>query len=209
MGGGEHFRLELGDLVVVVPSGRSRSGDPPPEAHRRPRRSGPARVRGRPRAVQERALAGWKRDPSYQRVTDGIGALDAWLAPIPGVGDPVRENGRKSSDRGIEIVLDDLGRSCISRADAKTLFIEQREGEARKREMLDRNEQRAIEQDRLRRALIWRGLPAVDLPYGVSASSAMLQAARDAQPKRMGVLQEALAGESMTYHPIAPNGDES
>ena len=57
-------------------------------------------------------------------------------------------------------------------------------------------------------ASIWRG-PAVDLPYGVSPSSAMLQAARDAQPKRMGVLQEALAGESMTYHPIAPNGDES
>jgi hypothetical protein len=102
--------------------------------------------------------------------------------------------------RGIPIVLDHVGRSAISSADAKQLLDERREAEARRLEVLQRQEQQAIEQDRARRAHIWTGIPAIDLPYAVSASSAMLAAAHDARPKRTTVLEEALAGESLTYH---------
>jgi hypothetical protein len=43
---------------------------------------------------------------------------------------------------------------------------------------------------------------------GVSAAALMLQADKDAQPKRRSVLQEALAGsETLTYHPL-PTSDE-
>jgi hypothetical protein len=102
--------------------------------------------------------------------------------------------------RGIEVMTDDIGRPSIARADARQLLDEQREAEARKRAKLAENERRAIEDDRVRRAQIWGGLPAVDLPVGVSAASAMIAADHDAQPKRTTPLQEALAGETMTYH---------
>jgi hypothetical protein len=36
----------------------------------------------------------------------------------------------------------------------------------------------------------------------------MLAADRDAQPKRTTPLQEALAGESLIYHPLAQTGEE-
>jgi hypothetical protein len=102
--------------------------------------------------------------------------------------------------RHIDVLVDDIGRKAISRSDARGLLDERREDELRRQEAAARNEARAVEQDRLRRASIWRGLPAVDLPVGVSASSAMLQAAKDSEPKRMSPLQEALSGESLTYH---------
>jgi hypothetical protein len=60
----------------------------------------------------------------------------------------------------------------------------------------------AVEADRVRRASIWGGIPADQLPVGVSAASAMFAADRDARPKRMTPLQEALSGESLTFHPI-------
>jgi hypothetical protein len=71
-------------------------------------------------------------------------------------------------------------------------------------------EREAIEADQQRRAQIWRGIPADLIPVGVSASSAMLQAAKDAQPRRQSMLEESLAGETLTFHsyPTAPD-DES
>lgn len=88
-------------------------------------------------------------------------------------------------------------------------FDEQREAEARKREVLERQERQAIEADRLRRASIWRGVPADHMPPGVAPAAAMLQSAHDPEPKRTSPLQEALSGESMTYHRLPSTEDES
>jgi hypothetical protein len=102
--------------------------------------------------------------------------------------------------RGISFRSDDLGRDSISRGDAKRLLDEQRADELRVRALRAQRERQAVEQDRVRRAQIWRGIPAIDLPVGVSASTAMLAADHDTQPRRTSVLQEALAGKSLTFH---------
>jgi hypothetical protein len=106
--------------------------------------------------------------------------------------------------RGIEVMVDDIGRRSVPRDVARMLLAEQAEAEVRRREVVARNEQRAVEADRLRRASIWRGLPAVDLPVGVSASDAMLSAARAERPKRTSVLQDALAGGETVMHILEP-----
>ena len=71
--------------------------------------------------------------------------------------------------------------------------------------------QQAIEADRVRRASIWGGIPAVDLPPDVAPAAAMFAADRAAQPKRTSVLQEALANSgTLTYHPLpSASEDES
>ena len=79
----------------------------------------------------------------------------------------------------------------------------------RRREAIARNEQRAIEADRLHRSQIWQGVPADSLPVGVAPAAAMLQAARDAEPRRQTPLEAALSNNSeMTYHSIRTMSDE-
>src|SRR5215216_5761920 len=68
------------------------------------------------------------------------------------------------SSRDIAVVTDDLGRPSISRGDARQLFDERREAEARQREALAQQEQRAIEQDRKFRAQVWGGIRAELMP---------------------------------------------
>jgi hypothetical protein len=108
--------------------------------------------------------------------------------------------------RGIEVTLDDIGRMAIARVDARQLLTEKREREAEQARRRKLAEARAVADDQIRRARIWGGAPAVE---GVSAAALMLQADKDAQPKRRSVLQEALAGsETLTYHPL-PKSDEA
>ena len=83
----------------------------------------------------------------------------------------------------------------------------EREAAARKREALERE---AEERDRAYRAQIWKGVPASAFPWVESAASVMVAAIRDSQPKRESVLQEALSNSGgITYHSLAPTGDES
>jgi hypothetical protein len=110
--------------------------------------------------------------------------------------------------RGVAITLDDLGRESISRSDARQLLTEQREAEVRRREKAAELDRQAVEQDQQRRAQLWGGIPAYAIPDGVAPAAAMLQAAVDARPRRTGVLQEALAGESLTFHSFGPTPDE-
>jgi hypothetical protein len=110
--------------------------------------------------------------------------------------------------RHVTVLTDDIGRPAIARSDARQLFDEHREAEARRREAAERREREAIEANRLWRSQVWTGLPADSLPVGVGAGAAMAQAARDDQPKRQSPMEEALSGESMTYH-AWPNEDES
>lgn len=107
--------------------------------------------------------------------------------------------------KGIEVLTDDLGRLAVSRGDARQLFVERREAEARHREVLAERDRQAIESDRRWRAQVWTSAPAVE---GVPAATLMLQSNKDAQPKRTSPLEEALAGETMTYH-AWPNEGES
>jgi hypothetical protein len=82
--------------------------------------------------------------------------------------------------KGVEVVTDDIGRLSISRGDARRLFAEHRESEARKAEMRAVAERRAIESDRQWRAQLPRGVPWYEIPPGVLPVVAMTQADRDA-----------------------------
>jgi hypothetical protein len=112
------------------------------------------------------------------------------------------------ADRGISITIDDIGRASISRSDARRLFDERREAEARGREMAAERERQMIEQDRLWRSQLPHGLPWYEIPDGVLPVVAMTQADRDAQPRRRSMLEESLSGSSLTFHPIVPDDDE-
>jgi hypothetical protein len=110
---------------------------------------------------------------------------------------------------GIEVVDDGIGRPSIHRHDARRLLIEQRENEVRMAEHRAAAEKAAVEADQQRRAQLWGGIPSDYLPPGVAPAAVMLQAVRDTQPKRMSPLQEALAGESLTFHSFAPTPEEA
>ena len=115
--------------------------------------------------------------------------------------------------RGVAVVPDDVGRDSVSRSDARTLLAESRARLAAEREAAARRyelrEHEAEIQDRERRAQIWQGVAASSFPAGVSAASVMVAALRDSRPRRESVLQEALSGDSLTFHPIQPVSDES
>ncbi len=139
--------------------------------------------------------------PSEQLVPLSVLALDL---PAPAEG----WTGYLNS-RGVAIVTDDLGRVAITRDDARRLFVEKREAEARGREMAAEVERQAIEQDRQWRANLPSGMPWYEIPDGVLPVVAMTQAAHDARPRRATPLEEAFSGEGMTFHSLGPDGDES
>jgi hypothetical protein len=103
--------------------------------------------------------------------------------------------------RGVEVTLDDIGRMSIARVDARRLLTEKREREAEQARRRKLAEAQAVADDQIRRAQIWQGVPADHMPPGVAPAAVMLQASRDAQPKRTSVLQEALAdSETLTLY---------
>lgn len=59
-------------------------------------------------------------------------------------------------------------------------------------------------------ANVWAGVPVDRISVGMTAIEAMLQAtAADRPPRRRSMLEEALGGESMTYHSIQSMPDAS
>jgi hypothetical protein len=126
--------------------------------------------------------------------------------PAPAEGWQVYLNGR-----GVEIVVDDLGRPSIAREDAKQLFDEHRESEARKAEMRAAAEKRAVEADQRWRASLPSGVPAGALPPGMSYAEAVHQASLDSltyQPRRTSVVEDLLSNDGITFHPIQHGPDE-
>ena len=112
--------------------------------------------------------------------------------------------------RGVEITLYDIGRMSISRGEARTLLVEQREREARGREKAAEVDRAAIEAYRSWRAGVWGGVPADRMPPGVAPAAVMLQASRDDRPRRTSPLEEALSNsEELTFHSIHTVPDES
>jgi hypothetical protein len=128
----------------------------------------------------------------------------AWDLPEPAEGWPMFLGAR-----GMAIIPDDLGRDCVSRQHARMLLDERREQVLRQAALRRFQEQEAVEADELRRASIWKGLPADSLPVGVSASDAIVAAAKESRPKRTSVLEDSLSGNGTVFHSLhQPAEDE-
>jgi len=116
------------------------------------------------------------------------------------------------AEKAIDIVTDDLGRLAVSRADARRLFEEKREAEQHAAEVAARHERQAIERDQAFRAALPRGPAWYDIPAGVLPAAALLQQAKDAEPRRTPSKLDWMFGEvdTMVYHelPAAEDGDE-
>jgi hypothetical protein len=102
-----------------------------------------------------------------------------------------------------EIMSDDLGRRCVTRETARRLFAERADAERRHREALARLDAELVEQAAANP--IGAGVPAGAIPDGITPAAAMLQTAKDAQPRRQAVLEHALANDgTIEFHPIGP-----
>jgi hypothetical protein len=117
------------------------------------------------------------------------------------------------ADRGIAIVVDDVGRLSISRDNARQLLSEHRENEARAREMAAEREAQAIELDRQRRASLPAGVPVSAIPAGMTYGQAIASAELDSQtyrPSRRTLMEDVFDGapDTLTFHPIGPTPDE-
>jgi hypothetical protein len=100
-----------------------------------------------------------------------------------------------------EVIIDDIGRRCVARSTARRLFTERADAEQRQRETRERHDAEMSELAAKNRP--WGGIPDGLIPDGVSPAAAMLQAAKDAEPRRRSVLEEALDNDgSLTYHPV-------
>jgi hypothetical protein len=86
--------------------------------------------------------------------------------------------------RGIAFRPDRIGRDAVTAGDAQRLIAERREQELKKQQHLKVAEEEAVEADRVRFAQIWQGAPWYEVPHGVTPAAAMLQAAKDARPRR-------------------------
>ena len=104
---------------------------------------------------------------------------------------------------------DDLGRDCVRRQDARRLLDEQRADDLRQRKRAAVQQREEEEADKLRRALIWKGVAATALPAGVGAGDAMLQAARDSRPKRTTPLEEAFDNQVTVFHSFGQTDEAS
>ena len=110
--------------------------------------------------------------------------------------------------RAISIVPDFLGRDSIGVDAARRLLDERRGDELRLHKQASLAQEMEEEADKLRRALIWKGVAADMLPVGVGAGDAMLQAARDSRPRRMSPLEEAFDGGGSTFHAFGQPDEE-
>jgi hypothetical protein len=114
------------------------------------------------------------------------------------------------ADRGMSIIIDDIGRPSVSRSDARLLLTEQREAEVRRREKAAELERQAVEQDRLRRASLPTGIPAGMVPDGLAPAEAMMLAGESSAPRAKSVREQLLerelgSGESMVFHSFRPD----
>jgi hypothetical protein len=114
--------------------------------------------------------------------------------------------------RSIAITTDDIGRPAIARTAARQLLTEQREHEARKREMLAAADQQAEEYDRAWRAQLGFGVPAGMVPVGMSPAEALFAAELDSHaylPRRASVAEDLLDNSGgLTFHSLAEHDEQ-
>jgi hypothetical protein len=104
-----------------------------------------------------------------------------------------------------EVVLDDLGRRCVSRETARRLFAERAEAERRQREAWRRHEEELAELAEQNRP--GRGIPIPEGLEGVDAVTVTMQHEIEAETERKGARQRSTLDEMFTgvtvYHPIS------
>jgi hypothetical protein len=113
--------------------------------------------------------------------------------------------------RGIAVVTDDIGRLAVARSDARQLFAEKREAEAKARAHAVEVKLQMIEADRLRRAQLGTGISAAAL-NGMSYGEAVQEAELNSRPysPRASVVEDLLGGGGgMVFHPIRSDQDEA
>jgi hypothetical protein len=106
--------------------------------------------------------------------------------------------------RGVEIVLDDVGREAVTRETARTLLAEHRERQEEAARHRAAIEERLIAADAARRAALPPGIPAGAVPTAMSAAELMMAADPMQGPRRESVLEHALANPdgALIYHPV-------
>jgi hypothetical protein len=118
--------------------------------------------------------------------------------------EPVAGWAAEMAARGVEVVLDDLGRAAISRPAARLLFTEhlaEQELAARRREEI---EQRLVAADEARRARMPKGIPvSAEVPGLTPAMLMMLSDPAAQSARRESPLEHALQNSgSAVFHPI-------
>jgi hypothetical protein len=101
-----------------------------------------------------------------------------------------------------DVVVDDLGRQCVTHDRARTLFAERAEAKRRQREVQDRNEAQLHEQaanNRPRGGIPTDRIPAGVLPCGRDAASSPGQ--RTTSP--VSARGSATNDSDLVYHPIS------
>jgi hypothetical protein len=103
-----------------------------------------------------------------------------------------------------DVVLDDLGRRCVSRDVARRLFAERAAAEAKQRQQRERLDVEMAEREAANRP--WAGVPAGLIPAGMTPVGALLLAGglEDAPQRRRSVVEDALDNDGITYHSIGP-----
>jgi hypothetical protein len=125
----------------------------------------------------------------------------AELAGDPDLDQPADGWAAELGRRGVVLVEDDVGRPAVERSVVRAIYAEarsQREAVARKRAAL---EQEAVERDRAFRASLPRGVAAAEVPAGMTAA-AWLMASEPVPAGRVSVVEDALAGGGVVYHPV-------
>jgi hypothetical protein len=129
----------------------------------------------------------------------------ALTLPVPSEGWPAF-----LAAHNVDVVSDDLGRDAVTRAAARMLIAGYHAEEERKALLRQDAERRAVEQDKARRAQLYKGIPWYEIPPGVSPALAMAQAAKDAEPRRVTPTQEWLdqLGGGAAVHSVQSAADE-
>jgi hypothetical protein len=115
--------------------------------------------------------------------------------------------------RGAAVVVDGIGRECVTAADARRLVAAYREAEALRAQRRAEAEERAVAADQQWRAQLARGVPADAVPAGLTAAAMMMAADPLGQgSRRQSVLEHALehAAGAVIFHSLQPSpGGES
>jgi hypothetical protein len=131
---------------------------------------------------------------------------DPWVP----IGDVLAEAGNVDPSRSFDtearalakemrgVRRDWAGRPCITWSVAAELLESLRAEAARRRQEI---EERLIEADRQRRAALPKGIPASEIPAGLSPAG-WLMASEPVPAGRVSVVVDALSGSGTTYHPI-------
>jgi hypothetical protein len=116
--------------------------------------------------------------------------------------DAIRE---LAAQLGAAVVADDLGRQCVTRDRARTLFAERAEAERKHREAQERHQAELAELAEQNRP--GGGIPIPEGLEGVDAVTVLMQHDIKAKAERKGARQRSTLDEMFTgvteYHPIS------